>query len=112
MPKAWASSPTRRPMRPIADEAHRLARQLDQRRLSRSRSPASAPSRRRRRPAACRPTWWHSSSSRAKTNWATESVPYSGTFDTGMPRRLAAATSTQSKPVALTAMKRRSGSRR
>ena len=44
--------------------------------------------------ALCSPTRWQSSRSSAKTCWATESVPYSGTFDTGMPRCRAAPTST------------------
>ena len=49
-----------------------------------------------------------SSSSSPIVCWATESVPYSGTFETGMPRRLVAAKSTTLTPVAVTATKRRS----
>ena len=42
--------------------------------------------------------------------WATESVPYTGMFDTGMARARAASTSTTLYPVAITDTKRKLGS--
>ena len=79
-----------------ADNSHRFARQFRSAASSRRRSPATATIPRRPRPRRAGRRGGTSSSSRAKVNWATEAVPYSGTFATGMPRRRAAATSTQS----------------
>src|SRR3990167_6888303 len=47
-----------------------------------------------------------SSKMRAKVNCATESVPYSGTLETGMPRVFAAARSMLLYPVAVAVMKK------
>ena len=110
MPNARASSPTRRPIRPrptmpIVLPASSMSGVLRRREVRLTRPFA----RRGRPPRAWRRDGTAPGAAQTQTG-PPSCVPYTGTFETGMPRRRAAATSTQSNPVAIMVMNRSSGS--